>query len=340
MGWWDKVWHDKAQDWVSGWLNEGQVPAGTPLGEIEPDTAYLNIFLRSARIVNVRIGLKRFYGVVHSYMSVPHRSQTAQFNAVTTPSELKNVDSSNLDRVVQTRYRLVGPVPYAGGDVDMEMGLFSIAEADLAAPYLSLLESLSKAAGVSFISTALPFAAPILEGVKLLTGSEKDCLEIGISETQPRLQQGYRVVMRAPKNQVSLSELRMDPSDCRLLDKNGRSIADYPYMVFEVRAEARRSDWFEIPELGKAYARVQEAVRENRRRDADAAVDMFQRIAKTCNDLTTGDAELIANKVKSMYGQAAPKAGTREGVETARGGGTPTPARLLPDLKELRLYSD
>ncbi|MES1260505.1 MAG: hypothetical protein ABUS49_02125 [Acidobacteriota bacterium] len=331
MSYLDRLWWAPSQDWVSGWLGPNQLPAGTPSGEVEDDTAYLNIFLRSARIVNVRRGLTRFYGAVHSYMRVPHRSrETAEFNVVTTPGELKNVDSGHLDRVIQTNERLLGPVPYAGGDLQMQIGLFSIAAADLAAPYLSLLETLSKTAGVSFITAALPFSAPILEGVRLLTGSNKDALEIGLSETQPQPRQGFYVVMRAPKQAVSLSELRMDPADCRLADGDNRPVADFPYMVIEVRATSKRDDWFKIPELGKAYAHVQDAYRENRRKDADAAIDIFRRVALTCNDLITSDAERVAEKVQSMYQEVGPPAPVQRGVSRA---GT----NILPDLSELQL---
>jgi hypothetical protein len=212
----------------------------------------------------------------------------------------------------------------------MQIGLFSIAAADLAAPYLSLLETLSKAAGVSFITAALPFAGPILEGVKLLTGSNKDALEIGLSETQPKPRQGFYVVMRAPKNEVSLSELRMDPADCRLADANNRPIADYPYMVLEVGADLKRADWFKIPELGNAYAHVQEAYRENRRKDADSAIDVFRRVALTCNDLVTSDGERIAEKVQSMYRDVGPPQPVERGA--VRGG-----ENTLPELSEMKL---
>jgi hypothetical protein len=332
----DSILHGRAQDWVSGWLNEAQVPAGTPLGNVDADTAYLNIFLRSARIVNVRTGLRRFYGAVHSCVSVKHRSQgTSKFNVFTTPNELKNIDSSHMDRVVQGRVRLLGPVPYAGGDLEMQAGLFSVAAADLAAPYLALLETLSNAAGVSFISTALPFAKPIMEGVKLLTESDKDSLEIGISETQATPQQGYRVVMRAPKDAVSLADLRMDHSDCRLLDRNGKPIADYPYIVFESRGEEQRSDWFAIPELGKAYGSLQEAVLANNRKDADAALDRFRRVALTCNDLTPGDADRVARKGESIYRAVGPPAkATRGAVRDPQD----APSKGLPDLSDLQIY--
>lgn len=335
MGFWDSVWRERSQNWVHGWLGAEQAPAAAPAGDIPPESAYLNVFLKSAQIVNARKGLTTFYGAVHSYMKLPHRAnQPAEFNVVTTPSALKQADARRLNRVIQMDKRLLGPVPYAGGDLEMEVGLFSIAAGELAAPYLELLESLSKNAGVSFLSSAIPFAGPILQGVKLLTNSAGDCLEIGISRTYSTARQGIYVVTRASKDILNLADLKVDESDYTLLDGRGRAVADYPYMVFEIRAEKERFDWFTIPELEKAYSRVQDAFREQNDRQADAAMEVFRRVALTCDDLTMPDAAKLADKVRRMYESVGAPVSARRG---ASGTGT-APAKLLPNLKDLTLY--
>ncbi len=333
MGWWDRIWKAEAENWVYGWLGPEQVPNGAPFGNVEPDAAYLNIFLKSARIVHVREGLRTFYGAVHSFMSLPHRSMNKfEFNVVTTPSELKNVDAGGIDRVIQINQRLLGPVPYVNGDLEMEIGLFSVASSNLAAPYLSLLESLSKTAGVSFISAAMSLSGPILEGVKLLTGNSREVrLEIGLSMTESKPRQGYCVVMRAAKEAVKFSGLKLDASDFRLIGSDGRAVKDYPYMVIEVSAELQRPDWFRIPELARAYARIQELFREGSS-DTEAALQVFRRVALTCNDLIPQDAKALADKVTSMYRIA----GTQQ---TSRGARKSRVSLELPDLRDVRLYA-
>lgn len=285
--------------------------------------------------MNVRRGLKKFYGAVHSFMEIPHRSQEkAQFNVVTAPDALKNIDAGNVDRVVSMNHRLLGPVPYAGGDLDIQVGLFSIASSDLAAPYLSLLESLSKNAGVSFMSAAVPFAGPILEGMKLLAGSDKDSiLEIGLSDTQKPPRQGYLVAIRATRDELNPKELKLNPPDFQLLDAAGTPLTAFPYFVLEVRAERERSDWFMIPEIKEAYKQIQELYRTDKAADTKEAVNRFRRIALTCNDLLTQDAEQLVKKVDTMYATLAPERtrGTRS-----------SPRRRpenLPNLDQLRLFN-
>jgi hypothetical protein len=332
MGWWNQIWRNQAQDWIVGWLDPSQTPNSELFGQIEPESAYLNIALKSARIVDVRKGFKTFYGTVHSFIRLPSPSQqNAEFNVVNTPTALKNVDAAGINRVIQLNQRLLGPVPYLGGDLEIEVGLFSIASSDLALPYLTLLESLSKTAGVSFISSAVPFVSPILEGVKLLAGSDKDSiLEVGVSMTEFSPRQGYFVAIRAPKGRLDVKTLKVDASDFRLLGSDGAALVDFPYLVLEVRGETYRSDWFKVPEIGTAYREIQELYRANKDSDTEAALGRFRRMALTCNDLLVGDARKLADKVDAMYRAFA-------NPDPVRRGG-PKISRHFPELKEVNLY--
>jgi hypothetical protein len=333
MGWWSTVWRTRAEDWTFAWLGKGQVPAGAQDGTVEPEQRYLHVFLKSARVVDVRKGFTTFYGTVHSYTKLPHRSGgEAEFNVVVTPNALKNVDAGGVNAVIQLNQRLVGPVPYAGGDLELEIGLFSVAASNLAAPYLTLLESLSETAGVSYVSAALPFAGPILEGMKLLTGGDKEAaLEIGFSTAleQPRL--GYVAAIRAAKGTVAVNTLSVDPMDFRLLT-GGEAVTKYPYIVVEVTARSDRADWHQIPELATAYKRIQEEYRAGRETATDEALSVFRRIALTCNDLLEDDARRLVDKVTAQYQKSGPP------TPAKRDPGARAVKKELPDLETLKLY--
>jgi hypothetical protein len=69
---------------------------GQPDGEIEPESAYLSVFLRSAHVVDVRRGLRKLYGAVSSSLALPTRSgTTAQFLSTISPRALRDVDSDH-----------------------------------------------------------------------------------------------------------------------------------------------------------------------------------------------------------------------------------------------------
>jgi len=295
---WKDLWRKQATDWTFGVLQANQVPNGLESSPIEAHKAYVNIFLRSMRVVNVRQGLKKFYGTVHCFITLPHiLNQKAEFHVLTTPTRLSDIDAHNVDRIIQMNHRLLGPVPYRGGDIKMELGLFSIESVDYAGPFLKILESIATSAGVSYINMAIPFMGSLNEGVNLLFGIGKGItLEVGLSNTFDKPFSGYFVVVRAPKNKIELSNLRLD-NDYRLIDNNGEAITEYPYLVFSLDASAKREAWFEIPEIATAYKVVIDAVRTGNAKTTQEAFTIFKRITLTSPDLLIDDAERLVTKV-------------------------------------------
>ena len=210
MGFWKSVWQKRAKVWLYHHFKAEQVPEHREPEIIQPKKAYANIWLKSARVVNLRTGLKRFYGAVHSRVSLLPVSHTdeVEVNTVVAPKFLSNVDARRLDRVISVNHRLLGPVAHSGSDVEIEIGLFSIAEADLVAPYLGMLENISNIAGVGFLSAAMPFAAPIKDGIDaILTGGGDNILEIGLARTFKPLKTGFHLVMRVEKEKLDPSTL-------------------------------------------------------------------------------------------------------------------------------------
>jgi hypothetical protein len=321
---WDALFRTRASDWTYLELDAAQTPSGVAHQAIQPNAAYLTLTLRSLRIVDVRKGLSRFFGMVHSWASIPHQgSGRAEFQVVTTPGELKNADAKHLDRVIPMEHPLLGPVPYRGGNLSLELGLFSVKAADLLGPFVDVLEGMSKAAGVTFVSAALPFVAPLKQGIELLTGSSgHSILEIGIAkEWQPTT--GYYAIVRAARGDINLSAVRV-AADQRLVDSDGNAIANYPYLVFSVEATRDRPNWFEIPELKQAHDELNAEVRRGRQTDAEEAFAAFRRAALTSPDLLLEDARTICAQVKAQLAEVLPAIQTGHAAQ-----------RSLPELKTL-----
>lgn len=301
MGFWDALWRERAKDWLYHRFKPEQVPNGIEFEVVEPNKAYANIWLKAARIVNLRAGLKLFYGAVHSQVSVLPVGQAAkaEVNTVVTPGFLKNVDSRNLDRVVSLNHRLLGPIAHSGNDVEIEVGLFSIAQANLVAPYLGMLEKISNISGVGFLSAAIPFAAPLKDGINaILSGQPDNILEIGLARTFNPLETGFHLVMRVPQDEIDPSTFRLETENWRVLGPDGKLVKDFPYMVFEVSATREKFDWPKIPELKRQYELIQDSLRRGDAKEAAAGGVLFRRIALTSPDLIREDAERLSKLVK------------------------------------------
>lgn len=330
MGFWKDLWTDRSEDWFYHYMPVDQTPGDIESRELEQDEDYVEVWLKSTRIVNVRKGLSKFYGTVHSYISLlDGNGDLAEFNVVTTPGKLAEMDAKNLDRVINMNKKLLGPAAYTGGDLEMEIGLFSIKSADLAQPFISLLEDMSGLAGVSFIATALPYADPIKKGINLLTGGADDTvLEIGLAQTFAKLKTGYYVVMRAPKDSIDAADLKIE-ADYKLVDKNGKAIKDFPYMVLAIDSTKEKDDWKSIPELKQAYAELKNELRNSE--DELAMVDafkFFKRIVLTSSDLIFDDKQKIIDKVEETVSAV---------VDTIKGEGSKT-VSVIPELEDIDIY--
>jgi hypothetical protein len=300
MGWLKEIFSSRTKDWFFSQLPVAPDPNFVLTKIIPADAEYVSIILKSMRIVNVRKGLSKFYATVHSHIEVPYLTgKPACFNYVTTPGTLEKLDGAHIDRVVNLNRRLLGPIPYRGADIKLEIGLFSIKEADLAAPFISLLTSMSSLGGVSFINTALPYIEPLEKGIELLTGSGDDTiLEIGINTELNIIKTGYYVVIRAEKDSINVGDLKIDKNDFRLLDKNNVPIKDYPYMVFEISSIPNRDDWFNIPEISDSYNKLQEQVRKGKTEDVSNALTVFKLVVLTSPDLLLRDGKIVYKKVE------------------------------------------
>lgn len=334
MGWKDRlraVFIEKAEDWTFKQLSPNQIPSGKPGEPIEKNNAYITIKLRSMRVVNVRKAFKKFYGAVHSFIALGHLGiQKAEFQVLTTPTDLQAIDTTNLHKVLCFDKDLLNSVPYRGDGLEIELGLFSIEAENLADSFLKVLEGMSDAAGVSFVSTAIPFVKPLSDAVDLLVGTSNDqILEIGLSTKVSKPKTGTFVVMRAPTNSVDLSEYQLDEA-FRLVDKNGKITGEYPYIVYSIESSSERENWYQIPEIAKAFNAVNEAVRKGEMDKIDEALLDYKRIVLTSPDIIDSDADKLIQRLEEKVEKikGIPKSRTRSVVK----------ALDLGNFKDLNIY--
>ncbi|MDQ3914997.1 MAG: hypothetical protein M3323_06645 [Actinomycetota bacterium] len=327
MGWWSPALRAKAGSWTFGALVADQVPDALPHEQVAPDASYLSGFLRSMWITDVRRGVTRFYGTLQSHTTLPHLSGApAEFQVVVTPPDLRDIERGDAHRSVTRNVRLFGPVPYRGGDLEIELGLFSVKAGDLVGPFVDLLESLCGAAGVSFVAAARPFAEPVRRGFDLLMGTEGEAtLEIGLATTFTRPETGYFVIMRRNADEVDLSKVTVS-QDYRLMEPGGTAIGDFPYALVAVEASPTRDDWFQVPALAEAYAALREDVARGRLENVKESLAVFKRTTLTSPDLLSHDAVRLVETVGAEIDrtlQLTQTSGERDS---------------FPALEELRLY--
>lgn len=329
MSWWSKILRDRAASWHFAPLSEARTPAGTERRPIPPDGAYLNAFLTSMHIADVRVATRKFYGAVTSSFTVATRSGgTAEFVVVTTPAVLKNIDAQNLDRVVTVDKRLLGPVPYRGGDVEAEIGLFSMPAADLIEPYLDIVEDISKLAGVGLVTGGVPLVPTVKTAMDALFGSQDNPrLELGVAATFAQPHTGYYCAVRADRDEAGLADIGLGHDGRLVHHTDDREVVE-PYLVFQLTCSQQRDDWASIPELLAAYQEIRGAASRGDLQGAEHALAMFGRTAVFCPDLLAQDGQRLRDLVGREVEQAFPATPTagRSGVD-------------MPELADLALFT-
>jgi hypothetical protein len=318
------------RDWFFGPVEpaDSALP-GTKPTVVEAESAYVSLYLESMRVSAGRVRAQSFYGTVTSTVGIASRSgQHAEIVAVATPSALRGVDPQHLDRVVIGRIPLVGSVPYRGGGLDIEIGLFAFPASYLLGPYLDLLGEVAAVASAflppagALASTAL--MPPVRKGLDLLLGTTTDArLEVGLAHSWDQPETGYYAVVTAPETPGGF---RIGARG-RLLNPDGSEV-HAAYLVLRLDAHQDRHNWEKIPDVFAAYQVIEDAARRGDLVAARDALAAFRRTAVFSPDLLASDGQRLYNLVEVMLKQAFPGTGTA-GVTYASG---------LPPLADIPLF--
>lgn len=294
-----------------------------------PHQRYVSVLLRRLRIVNSRVGFSRFYGAIQFFGRLPHLSgAAAEFASVTSPGKLRDVSKKDNGNFALGTHRLLGPVPYVGGDLELEVGLFTIKSQDLLMPYLELLGELSSSAGLAYISVMAPYVSAIKNGTAALIGSEgSSSLEIGAAATFSPVQEGTYFAARVDAAKHDIARFSVDGQGY-LLDEGGQRITGVPYLVFAITQSDVRDDWHQIPAISASYTMLTSAVREQKpHKEVRSYLEHFRRVVLTDPDILSGHGLQIVNWAEEKIGAA------RGATLTSKKASPPT----MPALRTLQL---
>jgi hypothetical protein len=325
---WDAVWRTPARQPFFGQLASAQVPSDAPQHvELTPDEYYVALNLRSLYIPYVRKGLKRFFAAAFCYARLPALATgDAEFQVFRVPENLRDLDSAHVDRLLQLQSRLVGPTPYRGGDFEFQLALFTVESADMLAPFLDLLQSVSESIPSAYASVATGAFATVRKGMDTLKAyAGPNSLEVGVHQTKFQLSTGVYLLAAGLTKEHANSVVLQD--DGRVVDDAGKVIS-VPYIVFEISATKQKSDWFNIPDISTAYRGLMNEIKADSPPRVDAARKMFERTVLLSTDLIPADATRIVALVRARVdGLLAAGLTSRPSIQVA-----------VPDLRTLALY--
>ena len=128
------------------------------------------------------------------------------------PAKLAELDPANLDRVITVSNRMMGAVPWRGGTLGLELGLFSVKSGNLLSPLLDYVARVSEAGGISFIGQVKPFLPLITQGMDLIAGQTQDVvIEVALDTDMALKESRLCAIVAVPKGSLDGAMLTLDP---------------------------------------------------------------------------------------------------------------------------------
>lgn len=316
-----------AGDWVRA---EFPIPGAEEKTRIRSHREYVNVHLKYAHLANLRKGLKRFYGVVHSTTRVPRVGDPDfyEFTKMINPTGLRGQNAKGYNNLIALNQRLIGPVPYRGGEIAIDAGLYSVEAASLLEPYLRLAESLSQTAAGMFSGPAALLAEPLRQAFLGLIGDKGDMLEIGLVDSFPAPYQCRILVM--PPSQNSDAGPYTVREDGHVLTADNRVVLDRSYLVLDITATEHHGHWSSVPGLSAAYMKIAEVLQQKGHGpEYDEELRRFRFTVESSDDLTASDAAQICKEVERRFRGIEPPRSGRQ-IRGWRGNGI-----QIPELSEL-----
>lgn len=267
--------------------------------KLVPDDCYVELYLESLRLSRARVFATRFNAVVYSFITL-HRTGDVptEMSSISKPDKLLELDPKSLNKVITVSKQLMGAVPYRGGSISLQLGLFSVKNGNLISPVMDYVTKVSSVAGISFAGTVKPFLPLIVEGMDLLAGQVANTvLEVGVDTDSKFSKSGVFAIIDKPKSEINEKEIIYKDN---VLYQNGCEL-DCGYAVFSLRHNLTKPDYGEIPELRVKYKAFQTAIAKGSQLDARDALTAFKFSAIGSPDLTTNDAIKLVEKAGKIY---------------------------------------
>ena len=270
---------------------------------IEADECYIEVYLESFRLELARKWTTTFDPVVYVFAGMARDGlEPAKLAAVSKPAELEGLDPGGLGKVIVAERRLLGPTPWRGGPLDLQLGLFSLKRSDVLTPWLDYVTKVAEKGGASFVGPARPFVDLIGEGLGLLAGQKSECaIEVGLATSMLLETSRICAIVDVPSGTLDPKKISLD-RDQRTLRHDGQPL-NAGYCVFSIRCTKEKSYFGSIPELRAGIAELKRTLKEfdgENRKPVEDAYTAYRRETVLSPDLIPADAQRLAAKAKTQ----------------------------------------
>ena len=293
------------------------------------DETYFEVYLEAVRLEYSRKLATNFHVGVHAaatYSSFGDAQKTV--SRFVTPGTKTGTDAADLKNVLLRSKKLLGPIPWRGGEIDLEFGLFSVKAGNLLSSLTGYIAELSSAIAGLHTSKMEALFPLITQGTDILAGQKNDVkLHVGI-ESSHNLTQGCTMALVAI-DRTTLKDTELEFSEGIL--KLNRKPVECAYCVISIVPCMENHNFGGIPDLSEGYSRINDSVRSGDIQAAQNALKTFRLIALSSPDITTKDAMNLVAKIQQKLDEAFPQTTTSQSTDS--------PDKWPDELGGISLYS-
>ncbi|WP_037309763.1 hypothetical protein [Amycolatopsis orientalis] len=292
---------------------------------LDPGEGYVRLWLAEGFLATARSWGNDHFPALHGGVTLSFAGRATPFTRFTKPS-------APLSAGVYLDYPMTTLLPFVGGTVELEAGLY---RATVAGPLAAAVEIGGKLASLIGppLSMAADIADKISQGLGIVLDAQKEAPVLGLHHTLVSdggggqvLRSGSLVLINAQEHELPAG-LRMENG--RLRSDSGL-LTGFDYLVLRVECRTEH-DELRFPQLASLQQRAATEW-------LSGEVERFKQIRALAITEAVGSADLIARDRFRLAKYVADQIDLVKelgAVPQEDGGFDPVPARLLPDAEEV-----
>ncbi|MEH1849609.1 MAG: hypothetical protein V7L25_32715 [Nostoc sp.] len=237
--------------------------------------AYCRMWLLEMRLAKDVEWFKQRYPVVHAAVRFNHGGKSVIIPYLAAPGQLEKSIADNLDKVIQCNYPLTSLFPFNDGLVELQTGLFSIANNDSIGKFIKTMGRFSELLPVPELSSVIKLVEPVYRGIEDLLDIGERRLELGYQQTfseadgggSNSLKAGYFAAILAQDNKINSDNLCIvkdslclgSPGTTKTFERDGKPLEGYSYMLFRIE-KRKQQDWESLKIIKELVSQAQNAI--------------------------------------------------------------------------------
>jgi hypothetical protein len=287
----------------------GHVDVAVDDTPLEPEQAYFSLRVSDMFLAHDRKLYKTRYPGLYAFSRFLAVSEYREAVSFSGPRELKGL-SADMSRVIGRNYRVLGPIPYRGDEVEVLIGLLALEGEDLAERILNLMNCLASIAGGGKISVPLSMLDPMKGSLEELLGLSRTELCIGLhdrlgggnSVAGPGVIPGYFVVANTPASRLNPSESWVREGQLLVgsAPADARPPQGFDYFLLSLERVNERPDWSSLDLVAPRLKSLSELVASSTSdKDINTEFALFKGAVLLSSDLIQRDRTRIILGMKN-----------------------------------------